>query len=79
MQYKIHNPAAPSRLAAIEAALTLEDPAALVDLEAGGQVLRVSTLLPDAALRGTLLRAGVALDPLQVERVPSECCGGCGG
>ena len=79
MQYKIHDLAAPSRLAAIEAALTLEDPAALVDLEAGGRILRVSTMLPDVALRATLLRAGVVLDPLQVEHVPSECCGGCGG
>jgi hypothetical protein len=79
MQYRIHGPIAQSRLPEIEASLTIEDPAALVDLDAGGQWLRIATSLPDAAVRSALRRAGCEIDPLQVERVPSECCGGCGG
>ena len=79
MQYMVHDPDAPSRLASIEAALVMEDPTALVDLAAGGRTLRIATLLPEAALLGILLQTGGPLAATRVERVPSECCGGCGG
>lgn len=79
MQYRIHGPIAASGLAAIEASLTMEDPAALIDLDAGGRLLRIATSLPHQALHSALLRAGCAVEPAQVESVPSECCGGCGG
>lgn len=79
MQYRIHGPIVQSHLPAIEASLAIEDPAALVDLDAGGQLLRIATSLPDSAVRSALRRAGCDIDPLQLERVPSECCGGCGG
>ena len=54
------------------------DPAALVDVDTAGR-LRISTLLPDAELLLALGLAGLLVAPCDVERLPSECCGGCGG
>ena len=78
MQYRItFNVPAPDA-AAIERALQAVDPAAMADVDAAGRTLRVATAIADAEL-GALLRAGFGLDPATLERVPSECCGGCGG
>lgn len=55
------------------------DPSALADLDSVGRVLRLSTLL-DAEDTAIVLSAnGPAVSPDQVQPVPSECCGGCGG
>ena len=63
--------------AAMEARLQAVDPAALVDAEAG--MLRVSSSLSEHELASLLAAAGLAVDASRIERVPSECCGGCGG
>jgi hypothetical protein len=54
------------------------DPAALVDVDRVGR-LRISTVLPDAEVLVALSRAGLHVLPFELERQPSECCGGCGG
>ena len=54
------------------------DPAALVDVDAYGR-LRISTVLPDAEVLLALGLAGACVAPQDLERMPSECCGGCGG
>ena len=54
------------------------DPSALVDVDTAGR-LRISTLLPDAEVLLALGLAGLMVAPADLERVPSECCGGCGG
>ena len=54
------------------------DPSALVDVDTAGR-LRISTLLPDAEVLLALGLAGLAIAPAELERLPSECCGGCGG
>ena len=54
------------------------DPAALVDVDRNGR-LRISTVLPDAEVLVALIQAGVCVSASDVERLPSECCGGCGG
>ena len=54
------------------------DPAALVDVDAAGR-LRISTVLPDAEVLLVLGLAGLVVAPADVQRLPSECCGGCGG
>ena len=54
------------------------DPAALVDIDASGR-LRISTLLADAEVLLALGLAGLAVAASDIERVPSQCCGGCGG
>jgi hypothetical protein len=54
------------------------DPAALVDVDTAGR-LRISTVLPDAEVLLALGLAGACVAPQDLERMPSECCGGCGG
>lgn len=54
------------------------DPAALVDVDTDGR-LRISTVLPDAEVLLALGLAGACVAPQDLERQPSECCGGCGG
>ena len=78
MQYLI---AATSQIAPIDAVadrLNHLDPSALVDVDAVGR-LRISTLLPDAEVLLALGLAGLFVAPADLERLPSECCGGCGG
>ena len=78
MQYLI---AATSQIAALDGIadrLNDLDPSALVDVDTAGR-LRISTLLPDAEVLLALGLAGLMVAPADLERVPSECCGGCGG
>ena len=80
MQYCIRSPATatidPAQLAQ---ALEPEDATALVDRVPAGSALRVATWLPLPALHAVLARAGIAVGEEQIEQLPSECCGGCGG
>jgi hypothetical protein len=63
----------------LEDALRVGDPAALLDLDPGGQQLRMSTsLLPDEICR-RLTWAGCEATPDRLQGVFAECCGGCGG
>ncbi|GAB2521201.1 hypothetical protein [Lysobacter humi (ex Lee et al. 2017)] len=73
-----HLPNAPD-LRRVEAALIDLDPAAVVDFDALDSSLRLSTLLEPLQVAEALGRAGLAITPGDVRRVPSECCGGCGG
>ena len=78
MQYLI---AATSQIAALDGIadrLNDLDPSALVDVDTAGR-LRISTLLPDAEVLLALGLAGLMVAPADLERLPSECCGGCGG
>ena len=78
MQYTLDTDASPD-LAAIEQALLTLDPSALIDLDARGQIIRISTLVTEQELLGSLRDAGVVDASRHLARVPSECCGGCGG
>ena len=79
MQFTVpHLPAVPD-LRRVEAALTELDPAAMVDFDMTASALRLSTLLEPMQVAEALARAGLAITPGDVRRVPSECCGGCGG
>jgi hypothetical protein len=77
MQFRIHLLGTPIDVAAVEDALLDRDPSALLDLDDG--VLRVATQLGDAGLLAALAAGGCPVGDPQLERVPSECCGGCGG
>lgn len=78
MQYTLATDTSPD-LAAIEQALATLDPSALIDLDASGHTIRISTLATDQELLRSLRDAGVVDAPQHLARVPSECCGGCGG
>lgn len=66
-------------LAAIQQGLTAADPAAVVDQDPSGEHLRVATSLDEFGLLMALRGAGWPLEASQVNRLPSNCCGGCGG
>ena len=78
MQYTLGTDASPD-LAAIEQALATLDPSVLIDLDAHGHTIRISTLVTEQELLGSLRDAGVVDASRHLARVPSECCGGCGG
>lgn len=79
MQFKVQSLPATPDVPRLEAALADADPAALLDFDAERATLRVSTVLEPAQVAHVLSDAGLAVDAAQVARVPSECCGGCGG
>ena len=79
MQFKVHPVDIRPDVPRLEAALADADPSAVVDFDACNATLRLSTLLEPVQIAQVLTAAGVAVDAAQVARVPSECCGGCGG
>jgi hypothetical protein len=66
-------------LGAVERALQAVDPAAVVDRDAQGELLRVSTILSALELIDVVDRAGLRIARDQIVPLKSECCGGCGG
>jgi len=78
MRYTLDAGDAPD-LATIELAIAALDPVALLDLDANARTIRISTLATEHELLDCLRQAGVAAAADQLVRLPSECCGGCGG
>jgi len=78
MQYQVQLAGATPDLGAVEKALQSVDPAALVDVGSQQQVLRVAAAMDATQLLAVLGEGGLTVSA-QVERVASECCGGCGG
>ena len=64
---------------AVADAVAVIDPAALVDIDALGTTMRVSTLATSDELLDCLQGAGMPVRAEHLQRVASECCGGCGG
>lgn len=79
MQFRIDITGATPDIGAIEQAIGTVDPAALVDIDAAGRTLRVAAAVDAAQLLGLIGQAGYAVATAQLQQVPSECCGGCGG
>ena len=78
MQYMIAATSPVARIDAVVDRINALDPSALVDVDTAGR-LRISTLLPDGEVLLALGLAGLMVAPADLERMPSECCGGCGG
>jgi len=78
-QFRISLPAQAPDLQKLEQALQNVDPSVLVDIEPFTRVLRISTQLDERSLLPALGQGGLPVAATQLERVPSECCGGCGG
>jgi len=79
MQFKIKIAGLMPDVGVIEHAIRVIDPSALVDIDQSGQTLRVAASIDAAHLLGLMSQAGYPVVEDQLERVPSECCGGCGG
>lgn len=78
MQYTLSTDSTPD-IAAIERAITELDPAALLDFDIHASMVRISSVATEAELLDCLRQAGVGTGAGQFVRLPSECCGGCGG
>ena len=79
MQIHIKLADSPVELARLQAALVAIDPAAVIDRDPLSAQLRVSAGLSAGELQAVARAAGLELVDAQIERRPSECCGGCGG
>ncbi|KAA2284482.1 hypothetical protein [Arenimonas fontis] len=79
MEYEISLLGRQLPLAAIAEALLAADPAALLDVDGGRALLRLSTCLGSRELRRLLGEAGLAVSECDLRQLPSVCCGGCGG
>ncbi|MGV8961389.1 MAG: hypothetical protein ACOH1V_13575 [Stenotrophomonas sp.] len=79
MEFNIRLHAAQIDLPAIETQLQALDPAGLVDVDGAGKTLRVSANVIESELAMLLAKAGYPTALEQIARVPSVCCGGCGG
>ncbi|TZF90483.1 hypothetical protein [Cognatilysobacter lacus] len=79
MQYEIAGVPTTLDLPLLTRLITEADPAALVDVAPDTQKLRASTMLDAPELLDVLVRAGAAVEGVVVDRLPSQCCGGCGG
>ena len=79
MQSTIRIAGLPPDVGAIENAIRALDPSALVDIDPAGQTLRIAASIGAVQLLGAMKEAGYPVKEDQLERVPSECCGGCGG
>lgn len=79
MQFKIRITDATPEIGVIENAIRAIDPAAVVDIDQTGETLRVAASLDPAQLLRLIGQTGYAVAPDQLQQVPSDCCGGCGG
>ena len=79
MEFSLRTTGATPDLAAIERHLVALDPAALVDLDASGMTVRISTAATGDELLDCLRVAGLAGDADDLVQLPSVCCGGCSG
>lgn len=79
MEFHIDRDPRMPALDVLEAALLEHDTAAVVDLDAAGEILRLSTWLEASQLLAVMEAAGWALQPDRILQQPSVCCGGCGG
>lgn len=79
MEFHYHRLGHAPDLSSIERAIAELDPAVLLDLDASGRIVRISTTLGDHDLIDCLRRAGAQVVAEDLERLPSVCCGGCSG
>jgi len=78
MEFTVTVDAPPAaNLARIDEALRELDPAALVDAAPNG--LRIAGTFDIPTLMAALRTAGFDVPERNIERLPSVCCGGCGG
>ena len=79
MQVIVHTTGDTPNLTAIEDAIAHLDPAVVLDVDATGHGVRISAAVTEYELLACLRKAGLDAEPQQLVRLPSECCGGCGG
>jgi len=79
VEYAFELPCALPDLSPLDRAIVGLDPAAIVDVDAGGRTLRMATVLTRDELLSCLQAAGLPAEPSRLRQLPSVCCGGCSG
>jgi hypothetical protein len=79
MEFAFELPCAIPDLSPLDRAIVGLDPAALVDVDAGGRTIRMATVLTRDELLSCLREAGLPADSSRLRQLPSVCCGGCSG
>lgn len=79
MQTTIRIDGLPPDVCTVEDALRAVDPSALVDIDPTGRTLRIAASIDAVQLLSVMKETGYPVKEDQLERVPSDCCGGCGG
>jgi hypothetical protein len=79
VEYAFELPCAMPDLSPLDRAIVGLDPAAIVDVDAGGRTLRMATVLTRDELLSCLREAGLPAEPSGLRQLPSVCCGGCSG
>ena len=54
------------------------DPSSVLDVDPAG-LLRIAAVIDEDAIAGALRKLDLPIHARDVRRLPSECCGGCGG
>ncbi len=79
MEYAFELPCALPDPSPLDRAIIGLDPAAIVDVDAGGRTLRMATVLSRDELLSCLREAGLPAETSRLRQLPSVCCGGCSG
>ena len=79
MEFAFESPWPMADVVRLDRAITELDPAAVVDLDAGGRRIRMATVLTRPELLACLAQAGLPADNARLRQLPSVCCGGCSG
>jgi hypothetical protein len=79
MEFHIKTRGISPDLGVINDALTGVDPSAMADIDPANASLRIAVEMSSPESLALLTRAGYPVDWTQLERVPSVCCGACGG
>ena len=79
MKFNIRIHGRPVEPAIIEQALLELDPAAILDYDEKTSRLRFSSCLDAHELMALMTATGFPVPDADLEGLPSECCGGCGG
>ena len=78
-EFAFEPPSPVQDLSALDRKLTALDPAAMLDLDAGGRTIRMATVLTRDELLSCLRSAGLPAAASRLRQLPSVCCGGCSG
>lgn len=79
MQFSVKLAGPAPDTAAIRQVLCEADPSSMVDMNPDGQSLRIACSMPSEQLATLIRQAGYPLVSGDMQQLPSECCGGCGG
>lgn len=79
MQFAVNIAGAAPDIDTIRQVLSEADASAMADIEPNGETLRIASSLETDQLSTLITQAGHPVAESDIQRLPFECCGGCGG